>query len=97
MIFVSDQRNYHQVKFDPARIRKLDNLCRLIEEIFSTRFLKETIILKASISKGETTTREGVQYQRNISFPYFINEFIKEKTKNAKNLGQVIFEKNEVR
>jgi len=68
---------------------KLDNLSRLIEEIFSTRFLKETNALKANISKGESTARENIQNQRNMSFPYFVNEFLKEKTKMIKNFEQV--------
>ena len=66
-----------------------DNLCRFIEEIFSTRFLKETNALKANISKGENTARENVQIHRNKSFSYFVYEFIKEKTKGTKNFEQV--------
>jgi len=63
----------------------LDALSKLIEEIWTARFTKETNILKANLSKGESTNRSYLSRQRNSSLSYFIYEFLKEKNKGSKN------------
>jgi len=57
----------------------------LIEEIWTARFTKETNILKANLSKGDSTGRSYLSRQRNSSLAYFIYEFLKDKNKGSKN------------
>ncbi len=68
----------------------LDHLSKLIEEIFSARFVKETTVLRANLSKGEATNRENTQRYKNPTFPQFVYEFLKEKS--SKNLEQVLLD-----
>jgi len=67
----------------------LDALSKMIEEILSARFTKETNLLKANLSRGDSTNRSYLSRQRNSSLPYFIYEFLREKNKGSKNYQSV--------
>jgi len=68
----------------------LDALSKLIEEILTARFTKETNLLKANLSRGDSTNRSYLSRQRNSSLPYFIYEFLREKNKGIKNYHQSV-------
>ena len=70
-----------------AKKMNASNLMTLIEDLYTARFMKDTLHFKAQLKKG---TGEEIS---NKSFPDFIYEFYKKKHKsNKKNLQQAWYD-----
>jgi hypothetical protein len=63
-----------------------DQITRMIEEIFSQRFIRETTILKATFNKN---TENGVIESLHNTFSGFVIEILREKAKSKMLYEQV--------